>query len=549
MELQHSSFPILTLILAGPLAGAALVALVPRAHAGLVRALGLGVALAVFAASLLLWVGFDSQFAGFQFVEDHSWIGHSIRYVLGVDGLSLLLVLLTTFLTPLTLLGAVRAIGDRVKEFVICMLLLETGMLGALIAIDLFLFYVFWELMLVPMYLIIGIWGGPRRVYAAVKFFIYTMFGSVLMLAAILYLYVKTGSSTFGLVQILDFVGGGQLSFTEQMLLFSAFALSFAIKVPVFPFHTWLPDAHVEAPTPGSVILAGVLLKLGTYGFVRFAIPLFPQACGAASPVMMGLAVIGILYGAFTAYAQEDIKKLVAYSSVSHLGFVMLGLFAMTESAVSGSLLQMVNHGLSTGALFLLVGMLYERRHTRNMSDFGGLARIMPAFAVAFMIVTLSSIGLPGTNGFVGEFLILAGTFRDGLMAPIGSGSGFQPELFWRVFGVSMGVLATAGVILGAVYMLTMYRRVMFGPVTHAENRALPDLSWRERIVLLPILALIFLIGLAPNVLLSKTEASVRAYVNAYRTPVLLHRAPGAIAVWEHQRRMQAQTAGDRPGE
>jgi NADH-quinone oxidoreductase subunit M len=410
----------------------------------------------------------------------------------GVDGISLLLIVLTTFLMPLTLLAAWDSIRTRSREFVICMLFLESGMVGVFAAIDLFLFYVFWEATLIPMYFLIGVWGGPRRIYAAVKFILYTMAGSLLMLVAILALYFlnrqATGEASFNLFQLLQL----ELPLSTQRWLFLAFFLAFAIKVPLFPFHTWLPDAHVEAPTPGSVILAAVLLKMGTYGFVRFCLPLFPQASIDATSIVVLLAVVGIIYGALMALVQTDIKKLVAYSSVSHLGFVMLGIFAFNYQGLDGAVLQMVNHGLSTGALFLLVGMLYDRRHTRSIADFGGLAKVMPIFAAFFLVVALSSIGLPGLNGFVGEFLVLVGAFR---VMPIFAG------------------IATLGVILAAVYMLWMYQRVMFGEVAHAENKQLTDLNLREIVVLAPIVLVIVWIGIYPQPFLKRLEASTSSLV------------------------------------
>ena len=397
-----------------------------------------------------------------------------------------------TFLTPITILSCFSSITERIKEFFFCMLLLETTMMGAFIAQDLFLFYVFWELMLIPMYFMIGVWGGERRIYATIKFFIYTMVGSLLMLVAILYVVfqfkAQTGTLTFELSQVL----ATQLGSGEQWLLFLAFALAFAIKVPMFPFHTWLPDAHVEAPTPGSVILAGVLLKMGTYGFIRFAMPMFPEAAMRAIPVISVLAIIGIIYGALVAMVQKDIKKLVAYSSVSHLGFVMLGLFALNTHAVEGAIYQMINHGISTGALFLLVGVIYERRHTRLISEYGGLTKVMPWFAVYFMVVTLSSIGLPPLNGFVGEFLILLGVFQA---------------------NVWYGVFATTGVVLGAIYMLWVLQRVFFGEVTNEKNRDLKDLTPREIMVFGPLILAIFVLGLYSKPFISKMEPSVNQFI------------------------------------
>ena len=477
-----------------PAAGAVLVFLLPRRQEALTKAAALAVTAAAFTASLPLYWGFDSAVADYQFVELRAWMPTlGISYHLGIDGISLLLVLLTTFLMPLVLLSAWRAIESRWKEFAITMLLLETGMLGVFVALDLFLFYVFWEAMLIPMYLIIGIWGGSNRIYAAIKFVLYTLAGSLLMLVAILAVYFQhgaaTGTYTFDLPMLAQFVLPAGLN---QNLLFLAFALAFAIKVPMFPFHTWLPDAHVEAPTAGSVILAGVLLKMGTYGFLRFCLPLFPQASLTFAPWMFALAVIGIIYGAWVSTVQADIKKLVAYSSVSHLGFVVLGLFTLTPQGIVGGIIQMVNHGLSTGALFLLVGMLYERRHTRLISEFGGLWSVIPAFSAVLLIVTLSSLGLPGLNGFVGEFLILLGAFQVDRTA---------------------AVFATTGIIFAAVYLLWMYQRVIFGEVTKEANRRLPDLSLREWVVLLPVLLFIVWIGVYPGTFTGMTETSVQALI------------------------------------
>jgi len=482
-----------------PVLGAAVVFLLPRRAEGLVKVTALATTLVTFAVSVPLFTRFDASLSAYQFVEQRTWMPTlGVSYHLGVDGISLLLVLLTTFLMPLVLLSSWHSIERRWKEFAITMLLLETGMLGVFVALDLFLFYIFWEAMLVPMYLIIGIWGGPNRVYAAVKFILYTLTGSLLMLVAILALYfingAATGAYTFDLPVLARYVlPAGR----AQNLMFLAFALAFAIKVPMWPFHTWLPDAHTEAPTPGSVILAGVLLKMGTYGFLRFCLPLFPQATMAFAPWMFALAVIGIIYGAWVSTVQADMKKLVAYSSVSHLGFVVLGLFTLNPQGMVGAIIQMVNHGLSTGALFLIVGMLYERRHTRLIAEYGGLWKVVPALSVLFLIVTFSSIGLPGLNGFVGEFLILVGAFQV-----------HRPE----------AVLATTGIIFAAVYLLWMYQRVIFGDITHEENRALPDLSLREWVILVPVLACIIWIGVYPVALTGKTEASVQALIIQVQT-------------------------------
>jgi NADH-quinone oxidoreductase subunit M len=509
-----SELPIVSIVTFLPLVGVALLLCVDRQREAAIKHLAFAVSLATFLASLTLYSGFRLDVPGMQFTERTPWIGWlGAEYHVGVDGISLLLVLLTTFLTAVAILSSYSAVTTSVKEYMICMLLLETGMLGVFVALDLVLFYVFWEGMLIPMYFLIGIWGGPRRIYATIKFFLYTMAGGVLMLVGIIALYFLSGAGpggeyTFDLLKIT----GLTLPFRTQVWLFLAFAVAFAIKVPMFPFHTWLPDAHVEAPTAGSVILAGVLLKMGTYGFLRFALPLFPDATRYFTPLVSWLAIIGILYGALVSMVQPDLKKLVAYSSVSHLGFVMLGIFALTAQGVAGAILQMINHGLSTGALFLLVGMLYERRHTRMIEDFGGLARIIPAFTAALMLVTLSSIGLPGLNGFVGEFLILVGTFR---------------------VNVLYAVLGTAGIILAAVYMLWMFQRVMFGPVTQEANRGVTDLTPREVAVLVPVLVLIVWIGIYPQPFLRTAEASVTqllAQVHRGRAPSAERRAPDAAA-------------------
>jgi NADH-quinone oxidoreductase subunit M len=483
---------LLSVVVWTPLVGALLLLLVPRDNPDGARRAALVYSLLTFLLSLALLAGFREDTADFQFVEQRAWIpDFGIQYVLGIDGVSIFLVLLTTFLTPVVVLFSFGDVTNRVKEYFFFLLMLETGMLGAFVALDLFLFYVFWELMLVPMTFIIGVWGGPRRIYAALKFLLYTLTASLLMLVAIIYLveaHAAGGTRTFDLRQLY----GTALSPTEQLWLFAAFALAFAVKVPMFPLHTWLPDAHVEAPTGGSVILAGVLLKLGTYGFLRFAMPLFPDAMAAATPLMMTLAVVGILYGAAVAMVQPDLKKLVAYSSVSHLGFVVLGLFAVNVTGIEGAIYQMLNHGLSTGALFLLVGMIYERRHTRLIAEFGGLWRVMPRWAAVFLVVMFSSVGLPGLNGFIGEFLILLGAF------------GARPLA---------AAFASGGLVLGAVYMLWMYQRVSFGPIRHQANANLPDLHAREIAVLVPVLAMIVVMGVYPRPFLRLMEPSVKALV------------------------------------
>jgi NADH-quinone oxidoreductase subunit M len=484
--------PLLTALVFTPTLGAIFLGFVPG-DAQVVRRAALVFSFVPFFLSLAVLALFDPSRGDFQMMERHAWLpDFGVQYLLGVDGVSLFLVLLTTLLTVLVVLAAFGDVHKRVREYMILMLVLETGMLGTLLALDLILFYVFWEVMLVPMYLLIGVWGGPRRIYAAIKFALYTMFGSLLMLVAILYLamlhHQATGTFSFDLLELYDL----SVEPATQLWLFAAFALAFAIKVPMFPLHTWLPDAHVEAPTGGSVILAGVLLKMGTYGFLRFAWPLFPTAATMAAPYIMTIAVIGIIYGALVALVQPDLKKLVAYSSVSHLGFVMLGLAAMNVEGVSGSVFQMLNHGLSTGALFLAVGAIYERRHTRQITDFGGLWKVVPVYSVFFLIAMLSSVGLPGLNGFVGEFLCLLGAF------------GRDPRFV---------VFAVLGVVLGALYLTWMYQRVIFGPVTHEENRTLTDLSPREIAVFAPILALLFFMGIYPKPLLSRMEPSVAAIV------------------------------------
>jgi NADH-quinone oxidoreductase subunit M len=452
------------------------------------RAVALASTTLTFLLSVRLFVEFDPTRSGYQFVETADWLPEwGIRWFVGIDGVSLLLVVLTTFLVPITLLASWNDIQRSVRSWVFFVLALETGMLGAFVSLNLFQFYVFWELMLVPMYFMIGIWGGPRRVYAAIKFFLFTMFGSLLMLVAMLVVYYLHYDQ-FGVLSLdLPALLRTHIPGATQSWLFLAFALAFAVKVPMVPFHTWLPDAHVEAPTAGSVILAGVLLKMGTYGFIRFALPLFPQASADFAPAIFFLAVVGILYGSLVAMVQADLKKLVAYSSVAHLGFVMLGMFALNVEGIEGSVLQMVNHGLSTGALFLLVGMLYERRHTREIAAFGGVARSMPVYAAMFGIVAMSSIGLPMLNGFVGEFLILLGAFQ---ASP------------------AFAVPATFGVVLAAGYLLWAYRRVFFGPLENPENRALIDLDRREKLVMVLILIPIFWIGIQPNALLRRLDAA-----------------------------------------
>jgi NADH-quinone oxidoreductase subunit M len=489
-----TTFPLLSVLVLLPLAGALLVGLAPRNDAVLKR-LGLVVSIATFVVSLFVFARFETGVADFQLVERIDWVPRfGISYHLGIDGISIFLVLLTTLLFPVCFLAS-DGVNKRVKEYVIALLLTEWAILGVFLALDLVLFYVFWEAVLIPMYLLIGVWGYERRIYATIKFFLYTLAGGLVMLIGIVALYLATRGrgGTFSYTDLLttapDLVRG------TQAWIFVAFAIAFAIKVPLFPFHTWLPDAHTEAPTAGSVILAGVLLKMGTYGFIRISIPFFPDVARDAAPYMMAAAVIGILYGAAVSVVQSDLKRLVAYSSVSHLGFVILGLFAFTLQGGTGATLQMINHGLSTGALFLLVGMLYERRHTRAIDDFGGIGAVAPLYSGVFLLVALSSLGLPGLNGFVGEFLILIGSFGSNRVAT---------------------VLATGGVVLGAMYLLWAYQRTFHGPVSADANRVLTDLTMRERLVLAPLVALIVLIGVWPRPFLSRIEPAVARAFTAF---------------------------------
>jgi NADH-quinone oxidoreductase subunit M len=493
-----------------PAVGALALLLVPNRdgrHDGTLRWIALAISLLTFGATLALWQGYDPFGPEFQFVERVPWIpAFGIDYHVGIDGISLLLIVLTGFLTPIALLSSWGSVKRKVREFSLFMLLLEAAMLGVFASLDLFLFYVFWDAMLIPMYFLIGVWGYDRRIYAAIKFLLFTMAGSVLMLIAILWLAVlhhqQFGAYSFDLLRLY------QLSVlpATQTLLFLAFALAFAIKVPLFPFHTWLPDAHVEAPTAGSIILAGVLLKMGTYGLVRFAFPLFPDAARAFAPWLAVLAVIGIVYGALVAMVQPDLKKLVAYSSVSHLGFVVLGICAMNVNGVQGAVYQMLAHGVSTGALFLLVGMLSDRRHTRLIAEFGGLKNVVPRYVAVFFLITLSSIGLPGLNGFVGEFLILLGTYR----------------WDWRYAAV-----AASGVILSAVYMLWMFQRVNYGPVTNPKNEGLADLTPREWWAAVPLVALAVVMGVLPNLFLAPMEPSVKQVLHRIERGV---EPPAAVA-------------------
>ena len=495
----------LNLVTFFPLLGVLVLLFLPSGKKHLLRWTALIASTITFGISVWALTLFNASDPDLQLVIQYDWIkvaGWNIQYHMGMDGLSILLVLLTTFLTPISILSTWTAVEERVKDFMLFFLLLEIGMAGVFLAQDLFLFYIFWEFTLVPMYFLIGIWGGPRRIYAAIKFFLYTMAGSILMLLAILWLGIAGG--TFSTPEL---IARGSIPVNIQMWLFLAFAAAFAIKVPMWPLHSWLPDAHVEAPTAGSVILAGVLLKMGTYGFLRFNIPMFPRAAVQAAPWIALLAVIGILYGAAVSYSQQDVKKLVAYSSVSHLGFVMLGLVALNPQGIQGGILQMINHGLSTGALFLIVGMIYERRHTRDLDQFGGLWKIMPIYGALTLIVTLSSMGLPGLNGFVGEFTILLGAFgSDAIGSPWYAG------------------LAAVGVILAAIYMLHMFQKMFLGPVTHDENARLKDLNWREVVTLVPILVFIFWIGLYPKPFFALMSPAVDKLVAALQTAAMVMR-------------------------
>jgi NADH-quinone oxidoreductase subunit M len=459
-----------------------------------IRRIALATSVATFVGTLVILALFNQDEAGLQMVDQVNWIpSWGISYILGIDGLSILFVLLTSFISMLAIYSSFSAITTQVKLYYIFMLLLEIGMLGVFLAQDLFLFYVFWEFTLIPMYFLIGIWGGKRRVYASIKFFLYTMAGSLLMLLAILYMGITLG--TFSLP---DLIAQNEAFANVQNLLFLGFFIAFAIKVPVFPFHSWLPDAHTEAPTAGSIILAGVLLKMGTYGFVRFNLPLFPEASFQFAPFIAVLAIIGIIYGAIVSFAQQDVKKLVAYSSISHLGFVTLGIFALNNAGLQGGILQGVNHGISTGALFFLVGVLYEQTHTREMSDYGGVWKIMPVFAVLSLIVVLSSMGLPGLNGFVGEFTILLGSMGAQSLAPT--------AWIYTAF-------ATTGVILAAVYLLWMFQRVFLGPVTNEDTKKLRDLNRRELAIMLAFVLFIFWIGIAPSGYFGLMDTSVSQLV------------------------------------
>jgi NADH-quinone oxidoreductase subunit M len=497
---------ILPLLIGLPILGAIFVMCTPKAETTLHRGIGLAVTVITFLVSLLMLRYFDPKSdLPFQLVFDAEWIpGLGAHFKTGIDGISIFLVLLTTFLVPLTLFGTGRAIEKNIREFIAAILILEAGMLGAFLALDLFLFYVSWEVMLIPMYLLIGIWGGQRRIYASIKFVIYTMVGSLLMLVAIFYVYVQAGSVLGAYTTDLEQLTKVALPYHAQVWCFAAFAVAFAIKVPLFPLHTWLPDAHVEAPTAGSVILAGVLLKFGIFGFLRYAIPLFPHGSEVWAPAIAVLAVIGIIYGALVAFAQDDVKKLVAYSSVSHLGFCALGIFTLTTYGVSGSIYAMLSHGLTTGGLFLGIGVLYERRHTRRLAEYGGIWKQMPVFAGLFLVIVMGSAGLPALSGFVGEFLTLIGTW----------GSPAESHL---PMPHVLTAFATTGVILGAIYLLYMFHKVFFGKLDKAKNGNLPDLSGRELGVFIPLVLGIFLMGLFPRPFLTVMEKSVTRFTTEYK--------------------------------
>lgn len=492
---------LLNVIVFLPLVGAIAILFLPRQSPGLLKRVTMGVLLVDFLVSLLLLKSSSSAGWHFQYVAE--WLPQfGIRYHVAIDGISLWLVVLSTFTTPIAAYVSFGSLRGRIKDLCFALLLLHGAMLGAFVALDLFLFYVFWELMLIPMVILIGVWGGVEKIKAAYKFFLYTMAGSVLMLAAILYLVWThrelAGFATFDYLALSHVL----LSKNAAWLCFGAFALAFAIKVPMFPLHTWLPDAHVQAPTGGSIILAAVLLKLGTYGYLRFCMGLFPGVAWLAAPTLAGVAVLGgILYGALCAWKQDDIKRLVAYSSVAHLGFVMLGLFSATQGGVEGAILQMVNHGVATGALFLLVGVVYDRRHTRLIREYGGIAKVMPVYAAVFVLVTMASIGVPGTNGFVGEFMVIMGTF---VSSPLGQQGRLQ------------AIAAALGVVFAAVYMLSVVQRVFFGPLTNPKNKRLPDLNPRETIALAPLIALIFVIGLFPGLFLDRMHESVSTTIEHF---------------------------------
>ncbi len=485
--------PILSIVTFLPLVGALFIATLPKAAANNARWVALWTTIVTFAVSLLIWANFDASTAAFQFVEEYEWLG-PIKYKVGVDGISMLFVILTTFLMPLCVLASWQSIDERVKEYMIAFLVLESLMIGVFVALDLVLFYLFFEGGLIPMFLIIGVWGGPRRVYASFKFFLYTLLGSLLMLIAILVIYGHTGTT-----DIPALIQSARLPADMQFWLWLAFFASFAVKMPMWPVHTWLPDAHVEAPTAGSVILAAILLKMGGYGFLRFSLPMFPLATEQLAPLIFVLSVVAIIYTSLVALAQEDVKKLIAYSSVAHMGFVTMGIFTVTTQGVDGAIFQMLSHGIVSAALFLCVGVIYDRMHTRQISAYGGLADRMPIYAAFFMVFTMANVGLPGTSGFVGEFLTLLGAFK---------------------VNTWVAVLATTGVILSACYALYLYRAIVFGPLEKPALKLLPDLSAREVVVLGPLVVLTLLFGFYPAPILDVTAVSVQNLVAQYEAAV-----------------------------
>ncbi len=492
-----SDWPLLSLVIFLPLLGAAFIAIVrgePETVARNARAVALWTSLLTFALSIFIWTGFDKGNPGFQFVERAEWLpGVGFAYHVGVDGISALFVLLSTFLTPLCVLASWKAIQERVKEYMIAFLVLETLMVGMFASLDFVLFYIFFEAVLIPMFLIIGIWGGPRRVYAAFKFFLYTLAGSVLMLLALLAIYFQTGTTE--IPELLT----AKIPYDMQLWLWLAFFASFAVKIPMWPLHTWLPDAHVEAPTAGSVILAGVLLKMGGYGFLRFSLPMLPEASTFYAPLIFALSVIAVIYTSLVALAQEDMKKLIAYSSVAHMGFVTIGIFTFNTQGIEGAIFQMLSHGVVSGALFLCVGVVYDRLHTREIARYGGLVHRMPAYAVVFMIFTLGAVGLPGTSGFVGEFLVLVGAFQANT---------------W------VAALATTGFVLGAAYMLWLYRRVIFGKLEREDLKKMMDLSGRESLIFIPLILVVLWMGIYPQPFFDIIHGSVANLIDNYQAAV-----------------------------
>ena len=498
-------WPILSVTTFLPLVGAVLILLTRGEGEAVdqnIRRIALITTIVTFLVSLLIWAGFENGTAAFQFEEKTAWIGDTIIYHMGVDGISVLFVILTTFLMPLAILAS-DAITKRVKEYMVAFLVLETLMIGVFCALDMVLFYLFFEAGLIPMFLIIGIWGGPRRIYATFKFFLYTLLGSLLMLLAIIAIYLQVG--TTDVVALINY----NFPVDMQYWLWLAFFASFAVKVPMWPVHTWLPDAHVEAPTAGSVILAGVLLKMGGYGFIRFSLPMFPEASIYFTPLMLGLSVVAIVYTSLVALVQEDMKKLIAYSSVAHMGFITLGTFSFTEQGLQGAIIQMISHGIVSGALFLCVGVVYDRLHTREIARYGGLVNRMPVYAFVFMLFTMATVGLPGTSGFVGEFLIMVGTFKTSTTATF---------------------LAATGLILGAAYSLYLYRRVVFGELVHADLQDMQDLNWREKVTFLPLMLTALWIGIYPTYFTAATDASVQNLITQARAKIAANEAAAAAA-------------------